>query len=94
MYFIIERDKRENVKSDFDRKITLIQNIDFRNVVINDININKTNNFIDKNNKVTNTIVTKNEKNLFLNFFDFFVCFVRICSCKLILLLNLTKQRL
>ena len=90
MYFTIEYNKRENiVKNDFDHKIISNQNIDFCNIVINkiidkiidkminEIDINKTNNFVDNiNNK-------KNKKNeiiniIVVNFFDFLLCFVCI----------------
>lgn len=73
------------------------------NKAIDKVNVDKTNNFIDnvvdEKNEITNTIMIKNKKSevintIVVNFFDFLLCFVRICLCNLMLLSNLIKQRL
>ena len=86
---IVKRDKRESFANDFNRKITFVQNIEILDVA-NEVNVNKTNNFIEiivekKDDEVKNEKNEKseenekNEKNNAKNF-DFFACFVRTCS--------------
>ena len=85
---------RNNFNNVIDFEIIFVYNIKFFDVVniviceiivvdiTNKIN-NITNNITNKTNKIFNTIVI-----------NFFICFVRICLCNLILFKNLTKQRL
>ena len=96
-YFIVERDRRDDVSNFFDREITSVHDIDFFDVVnivtyeIIDVNktdkINEVNKIKDETNDVANAIVTEIVVN-------FFACFVRTCSCNLMLLKDLTEQRL
>ena len=124
---IVSRDIREDFANAIvDRKVVFVQNIeifDVANDVTNEINVDKTNDFIEiindeksdevvdaidvkneKNEKVNSTVVKdekdeknekneKDEKNNAKNF-DFFACFVRTCSCNLMLFSNLFLQRL
>ena len=83
-YLIVKRDKREDFVDVFDREITSIYDIEFFDVVV--CNANDANEKTNEKNEVINAIVT--------NDFDFFTCFVRTCSCNLMLFSNLIKQRL
>ena len=90
-YFIVKRDKREDVSTFFDREITSVHDIDFLNIVnvvtCDVVAVDMTNEINEKINDVNNAIVAEIAE-------DFFACFVRTCSCNLMLLENLTKQRL
>ena len=83
-YFIVKRDN--------DRKIISVHDIDFFDVAIDDVNVDKIENFIDVvddelNDEIIDSIVTKNEIDFFsiTNFLRFLLCFVRTCSCNLML---------
>ena len=90
----IERDIRKSVVNNFDRETISNQNIQFLNVAdivtYEIIAVDIT----DKINKVTNNVANETNKVFNAIVIDFFVCFVRTCSCNLILFKNLTKQRL
>ena len=82
----MKRDKRENfVENDFDFEVTSVHDIEFFDVVTCNATC-KINEMTNEKDEVINAIVT--------NDFNFFACFVHICSCSLMLLSNLTMQRL
>ena len=83
-YLIVNRDKRDDFDDVIDRETISAQNIDFFDVACDVIDVKDK---INEINEVNNAVVTKMIEN-------FFACFVRTCSCNLMLLKNLTEQRL
>lgn len=103
-YFTVRRGKRENVKVDFDCKVISAQNIGFFDVEADVIDeesgvvvvivtesaernevgevVNATDKVIEKAVEVT-VVADVN--------FSSFACFIRICSCNLMLLLNFSE---